>query len=93
MLGRKDAGAFFPPFAALRPVVFTTPFESPNATPADVLAEAARAAGLQARAMDGVEAALRAALEAKGPSPHVIICGSLHFVGDVLALTPDTWPT
>jgi dihydrofolate synthase/folylpolyglutamate synthase len=92
MLGRKDAGAFFPHFASLRARVFTCGFESPNATPADDLAAAAMAAGLEATAMDGVEPALEAALAAPGPAPHVIICGSLHFVGDVLALTPETWP-
>ena len=43
--------------------------------------------------MDGVDAALREALGGEGPRPHVMICGSLHFMGDVLALSPDTWPT
>jgi dihydrofolate synthase/folylpolyglutamate synthase len=57
------------------------------------LAEAARSAGLQAQAMDGVEAALAAALAGPGPAPHVVICGSLHFIGDILALSPDTWPS
>ena len=55
MLGRKDATAFFPHFRALNPRVFTTLFESPNATPPEDLAAAARAAGLQAEAVDGVE--------------------------------------
>jgi dihydrofolate synthase/folylpolyglutamate synthase len=41
--------------------------------------------------VDGVEAALRLALEG-GPAPHIVICGSLHFIGDVLALSPETWP-
>ena len=93
MLGRKDATGFFPHFAALNPRVFTTRFESPNATPPEDLAAAARAAGLEARMVDGVEAGLAAALSAEGPAPHVIICGSLHFVGDVLAMSPETWPT
>jgi dihydrofolate synthase/folylpolyglutamate synthase len=93
MLGRKDASGFFAHFKALGPRVFTTAFESPNATPPEDLAAAARAAGLGADAMNGVEAALDQALAADGPSPHVIICGSLHFVGDVLAMSPGTWPT
>ncbi len=93
MLGRKDAASFFPYFKDLAPRVFTTAFESTNATPPDVLAEAARGAGLEAAVADGVQAALTQALAAPGPPPHVIICGSLHFVGDVLALTPETWPT
>ena len=93
MLGRKDASAFFPYFAELAPKVFTTAFESTTATPPEALAEAARAAGLDAQVADGVEAALDRALAEPGPAPHVIICGSLHFVGDVLSLTPETWPT
>ncbi|MFI4934151.1 MAG: bifunctional folylpolyglutamate synthase/dihydrofolate synthase [Caulobacterales bacterium] len=93
MLGRKDAASFFPHFAALAPRVFTTLFDSPNATAPDLLAQAAANAGLQAGVADGVEDALARALAADGPAPHVIICGSLHFVGEVLAMTPETWPT
>ncbi len=92
MLGRKDASAFFPHFRALNPRVFTTLFESPNATPAEDLAAAARLTGLEAEAVNGVRAALARAL-ADGAAPHVVICGSLHFVGDVLSMTPETWPT
>jgi len=93
MLGRKDASGFFAHFAALAPRVFTTGFESPNATPPEDLAAAARGAGLTADAMDGVTAALERTLAEPGPAPHVLICGSLHFVGDVLAMTPQTWPS
>jgi dihydrofolate synthase/folylpolyglutamate synthase len=93
MLGRKDASGFFAHFAGLNPRVFTTGFESPNATPPEDLAAAARGAGLVADAMNGVTAALEQALAEPGPAPHVLICGSLHFVGDVLAMTPETWPS
>jgi len=92
MLGRKNAAGFFQAFADLAPKVFTTAFESPNATPAQVLAETARAAGLHAQAAAGVEAALAEALAAERPAPRVLICGSLHFAGDVLAMSPATWP-
>jgi dihydrofolate synthase/folylpolyglutamate synthase len=61
--------------------------------PADELAAAARAAGLQATPCAGVEDALLKALAGEGEAPHVVICGSLHFVGDVLAMSPETWPT
>ena len=47
------------------------------------------------RALKSHEAELNAlerALAGPGPAPHVLICGSLHFVGDVLAMTPETWP-
>ncbi|HTX49339.1 MAG TPA: folylpolyglutamate synthase/dihydrofolate synthase family protein [Caulobacteraceae bacterium] len=93
MLGRKDATGFFPHFSALKPRVFTTLFESPNATPPEDLAVAARGAGLDAQVVEGVRAGLEAALATEGPAPHVIICGSLHFVGDVLAMSPETWPS
>jgi len=89
MLGRKDASGFFPHFAGLARHVFTTAFDSPNATPPQDLADAACAAGLQAEAVDGVTVALQRALAEPGPPPHVIICGSLHFVGDVLAMAPE----
>jgi dihydrofolate synthase/folylpolyglutamate synthase len=29
---------------------------------------------------------------APGPAPHILICGGLHFAGDVLAMSPETWP-
>jgi len=93
MLGRKDARGFFEAFAGLVPQVFTTGFESPNATPADALAEAARAAGLRAEPANGVQAALLGAWRGSGPAPHTLICGSLHFAGDVLAMSEETWPT
>jgi dihydrofolate synthase/folylpolyglutamate synthase len=93
MLGRKDARGFFEAFAGLAPQVFTTGFESPNATPAGALAEAARAAGLRAEPANGVQAALLGAWRGSGPAPHTLICGSLHFAGDVLAMSEETWPT
>jgi dihydrofolate synthase / folylpolyglutamate synthase len=93
MLGRKDAKGFFEAFSALRPQVFTTGFDSPGATPAAELTVAARSVGLQATTSDGVKDALSRALEGSGPPPHILICGSLHFIGDVLAADPTTWPT
>ncbi len=92
LLGRKDARGFFEPFAKLSPRLFTTAFQSPSATPPEDLAAAAAAVGLAASATPGVEAALRQALQGEGPPPHVLICGSLHFIGDVLAMSPETWP-
>ncbi|HWA62583.1 MAG TPA: folylpolyglutamate synthase/dihydrofolate synthase family protein [Caulobacteraceae bacterium] len=93
MLGRKDATGFFQAFQGAPVTVFVTGFSSPNATPPELLLEAAQAAGLDAAIADGVEDGLTRALAGEGPPPHVLICGSLHFVGDVLAMSPDTWPT
>ncbi len=93
MLGRKDAAGFFEAFRDLAPHVFVTGFTSPNATPVETLAEAARSHGLWTEVAEGVEAGVASALRLPGPTPHIVICGSLHFIGDVLALSPDTWPT
>ena len=93
MLGRKDASGFFAAFQDLAPMVFATAFQSPSATPPDVLAQAARAQGLRAEVADGVVAAMTAAVARPGPPPHIVLCGSLHFMGDILALAPETWPT
>ncbi len=91
LLGRKDAGGFFDALAELGPRVIAVPFSSPNSTPPEVLEDAATRAGLEASVQTDATAALREALGAERP-PHVMICGSLHFVGDVLAMSPETWP-
>jgi dihydrofolate synthase/folylpolyglutamate synthase len=93
MLGRKDPDGFFSALAELGPQVFATGFSSANATPPETLAEAARRAGLTAVAVDSVTSGISAALAAEGPTPHIVIAGSLHFAGDVLATSPETWPT
>jgi dihydrofolate synthase/folylpolyglutamate synthase len=92
MFARKDAEGFFRPFAPLRPKVFTATFESPNAAPAAQLAAAARAAGLEAAPAESIDDALARALAAGGPPPHILICGGLHFAGEVLAMSRETWP-
>jgi dihydrofolate synthase/folylpolyglutamate synthase len=93
MFTRKDALGYFRPFAEMHPKVFTTSFESPNAAPAAELAAAAAQAGLVAEPVANVEEGLKRALEGPGPAPHVLICGGLHFAGEVLAMSPETWPT
>jgi len=57
------------------------------------LAETARRKGLTAAACPNVTKALRRALDGEGPPPHVLIAGSLYLAGEVLALSPETWPT
>ena len=61
MLGRKDARGFFDALKDQAPRVFTTAFESANATPPALLAQAARGAGLRADVVDGVTAGLEGA--------------------------------
>ena len=90
---RKDALGYFRPFAEMHPKVFATSFDSPTAAAAEDLAAAAPQAGLVAEPVPNVEEGLKRALEGPGPAPHVLICGGLHFAGEVLAMSPETWPT
>jgi dihydrofolate synthase/folylpolyglutamate synthase len=90
---RKDSAGFFAPLQRLGARVIATSFDSPTALSAADLAASAAKVGIQAETAADVAAALNAALDVPGPAPHVIICGGLHFAGEVLAMSPDTWPT
>jgi dihydrofolate synthase/folylpolyglutamate synthase len=93
MYARKDAQGFFAPFAPLAPRVVTTTFHSPNAASAYELEAAAQAAGLDVTSAPDVETAVRRVLDGAGPAPHLLVCGGLHFAGEVLAMSPQTWPS
>jgi dihydrofolate synthase/folylpolyglutamate synthase len=71
--------------------VVATSFDSPNAQTSAEIAAAARAVGLDAVEAADVSVAVALALNSEKP-PHILICGGLHFAGDVLALSPETWP-
>jgi dihydrofolate synthase/folylpolyglutamate synthase len=93
MLDRKDAGGFLAPFRGLPSRVIATTFDAPNAQTAAAIAKAAVIADLPAEeAPHVVEAVEMALADVKNP-PHILICGGLHFAGDVLALSPETWPS
>jgi dihydrofolate synthase/folylpolyglutamate synthase len=92
MFARKDAEGFFRPFAEMHPRVYATTFDSPNAAPPGDIAAAARAAGLEVEIVGNVEDGVKTALAGEGPAPHLLICGGLHFAGEVLAMSPETWP-
>lgn len=92
LLANKDAAGFFGPFAPLRPRVFTVPIEAERVHAPQALTDAACAAGLQAEPCASAEEALSRAL-ASADRPRVLICGSLYLAGEVLARSPDTWPT
>ncbi len=92
MFARKDAKGFFAPFTALGPKIIATTFESDSAAAASDIEAAARAAGLQSELALNVTEALERALGGDGPAPHVLICGGLHFAGEVLAMSQETWP-
>jgi dihydrofolate synthase/folylpolyglutamate synthase len=92
LLANKDAPGFFGAFRGVAAKVFTVTFEGHAAASAADTAAAAELAGLRACACDSVEDALDRALKLE-PTPHVLICGSLYLAGEVLAMSPETWPT
>ena len=91
MLDRKDPEGFLRPFRGLPSRVIATTFDSPNAYPPGAIARAAVIADLPAEEASNVIDAVEMALDG-GDAPHILICGGLHFAGDVLALSPETWP-
>jgi len=91
LLANKDATGFFGPFRGVASKVFSVTFEGHAAASAAETAAAAELAGLRACACDSVEDALERALRLE-PTPHVLICGSLYLAGEVLAMSPETWP-
>jgi dihydrofolate synthase/folylpolyglutamate synthase len=91
LLANKDATGFFGAFRGVAAKVFTVTFEGHAAASAAATAAAAELAGLRACACDSVEDALDRALKLE-PTPHILICGSLYLAGEVLAMSPETWP-
>ncbi len=95
MLNTKDAVGYLRPFAGLARHAFTLRVPgSQNAFEAGELAERADRAGLSAEPVGSVRTALRLLGEnwRFEPPPRILICGSLHLAGDVLAQN-DTPPT
>jgi dihydrofolate synthase/folylpolyglutamate synthase len=85
MLNTKDAAGFLAPLArhARSLQAVTIPGEE-NPHPAGQIVAAARVVGIAARQSVSVEAALRDIIGRAGPG-RVLICGSLHLAGVVLA--------
>jgi dihydrofolate synthase/folylpolyglutamate synthase len=85
MLNTKDGSGFLAPLAphAKSLTAVTIPGEQ-NPLPAEAIAAAARSVGLLATTARSVEAALRDISSSSAPG-RVLICGSLHFAGTVLA--------
>jgi len=93
LLSNKDANGFFEAFASLQPRILTTGFEADAAADPATLADAARALGLKADPCPDVSSAVALALSEDGPVPHICIAGSLYLAGEVLALSPDSFPS
>ena len=88
MLTTKDPQGYIQEFAGLAKNVLTVPITSSDSgyDPSE-LANVARNAGLNAKVMSSVRAALdeiNAGWEDKNP-PRILFCGTLYLVGDVLA--------
>ncbi len=85
MLNTKDAAGYLGPLAPYAKALagVTIPGEQ-NPLPAEAIAAAARAVGINAAIAASVDAALRH-LMLHLPPGRVLICGSLHFAGTVLA--------
>lgn len=84
MLNTKDVTGYMVPLAphVTRLHAVTIPGEK-NTLPAEVTADAARAAGIDAVAAGSVAEAL-AAIASKTPAARVLICGSLYLAGAIL---------
>jgi len=85
MLNTKDSAGFLAPLAphAKALAAVTIPGEQ-NPLPAEAIAAAARSIGIDAAMAPSVAAAL-ARFVLDSPSGRVLICGSLHLAGSVLA--------
>ncbi len=85
MLKTKDAAGFLAPLAPRTQALYavTIPGEE-NPHPAAEIARSARAVGIAAQEAGSIETALRDIVRHTGPA-RVLICGSLHFAGVVLA--------
>ena len=92
MLKNKDAAGFLAPFRTLAPKVHTVsiPNEDAAMAPGDIV-RAARAQGLEATSVGGVAKAMARIMAecADGAAPRVLICGTLHLAGSVLAIDPQ----
>lgn len=84
MLNTKDVRGFMAPLAghARALIAVSIPGEA-NTLPAEVTAEAARGAGLEAGMAGSVDEALRR-IAAEDPRARVLICGSLYLAGSIL---------
>ena len=90
LLANKDAHGVIAPFNALKCRMIFTDFDASAAAKGADLAAVADAMGVQSETARDVGTAVAAAC-ADGPA-RVLICGSLYLAGEVLALSPLTWP-
>lgn len=90
LINTKDAGEFFQAFDGLDARFACVGFSSEAVIPPQDLAATAAEHGIAARVAESP----LSVIEGLDAQPwRVIICGSLYLAGDVLAMSPDTWPT
>jgi dihydrofolate synthase/folylpolyglutamate synthase len=84
MLNTKDVSGYLRPLAAQADslIAVSIPGEA-NTLPAEITAEAARAAGLRADCAPDIRTALTRII-AEAPEARILICGSLYLAGHVL---------
>jgi dihydrofolate synthase/folylpolyglutamate synthase len=92
LLSNKDFGAVFQALAGAVDRVVAIGFDAEAAADPQALAQAASLAGIPAEAAANVTEGVQRALAAQGPSPHLIVAGSLYLAGETLALSEETWP-
>lgn len=92
LLADKDALGFCASLAPAVDALWAVRPASPRALPPRALAEAARAAGIPAVSVEGIDAALREAKAAVGPDGRVVVAGSLRVVAEARALLNAPYP-
>lgn len=86
MVRGKDMQAFLAPLApSVRSMLAIAIPGEANSQPAEPLAGAARAVGMEAQPSESLEKALKTTLESAKAPAMIMICGSLYLAGKVLA--------
>ncbi len=90
MFADKDAAPLVAALAAAADLAITTPFASGGRAIADPAALQALFAGhgVPGQPAPGIEDAVTMAATVAGPGGRVVVCGSLHLVGQVLSTAP-----
>lgn len=86
MLAAKDAEGFLKPFAGMASALYAVPVPGHAAHDPAVLAASAAAMGMAAVSAPDLRQALKAIARGSEPPPLVLVTGSLHLAGRVLAL-------
>ena len=85
MQANKDAEGYFSAFSGLAAKLYAVAADQGGVAPADEVARAAKAAGLDAETAASVEAALRSICkERRDEPPRLLISGSLYLAGEIL---------